>query len=556
MNTFKEQIEAAILKVYPELNIQFTNAPCAQVGHLSMPLFGHAKALRRPPFQIAEDLMPIISSLDFIEKVEMTGGYINIFVILDQLYSTIIEDVFHKKESYGSTGTGKNKKILMEHTSINPNASPHVGRARNAMIGDTIVRLLRFQGYDVDVHYFVNDIGKQIAMLLLGTESRESYDFHDLLDIYIEINEAVKENPAIEQEVFALLNLLESGHVETKNRFRDLVNICIKGQTNILKQLGITYDTFDYESEYLFNNRMDEVLEAFKQTGKLEEDEEGRYCLNLSDYGLPLKSPYLVLTRKDKTSLYPLRDISYTIDKMKADVDQNLIVLGEDQKVYHQEVKAALDILGHKAPDAIHYSFVLLKEGKMASRNGTVVLLEDFMEEAYEKAKIEIGKRRDVVNDETAKSIAYASVKYAILKTSNEKNVTFTWDQALSFEGDSAPYCLYSLARIYSIMEKTDSLSNHKAYNEMVNAEEIELAIEISKMYDMIETAEKTKSPHIVVNYLYDVTRRFSSFYHACSINDASTNQLKSARYDLTMATKQVIENCFQLLGIDIIKKM
>lgn len=425
------------------------------------------------------------------------------------------------------------------------------------MIGDAIVQLLTFEGYDVEVHYFVNDIGKQIAMLLLGALDKDNVTFKDLLDIYIDINNKVKENPELADDVFNLLYQLENGDMTIRRQFRNLVNICINGQTGILKELGINYDRFDYESDYLFNDKLKGVLEELRDTGYLVEDEEGRLVLNQSKYELPMRSPYLVLTRKDKTSLYPLRDIAFTIDKAKKGMDRNIIVLGEDQKLYHRQIEAALHELNYQAPEVVHYSFVLLSEGKMATRNGTVVLLEDFMEEAFKKAKEEIKKRRDTLDDETAKAIAYGAVKYSILKTSNDKNVTFDWANALSFEGDSGPYLQYSLARIFSIQRKCEGLSvAHADYSLLGEKEELELILEIAKMYEIISLASRTLSPHVIATYLFNLTQKFSKFYHNHSVVNATNNDIKVARYSLIMAVKQVIINCFDILGITYVEKM
>ena len=164
-----------------------------------------------------------------------------------------------------------------------------------------------------------------------------------------------------------------------------------------------------------------------------------------------MKSPVLVLTRADKTSLYPLRDIAYHLDKKKI---PNVVILGEDQKLYHQQIRAVLKLLKHEIPKVVHYSFVLLQEGKMSTRKGNLVLLEEFMKEALNKAKAEIRKRHGKVKEENAKKIAYGAIKYAILKVSPEKNVTFNWEQALNFEGDSGPYLQYAYARICSILRK------------------------------------------------------------------------------------------------------
>lgn len=554
---FQEEIKKVIQQQYTDLEVIFSASPNVETGHLSIPCFSFSKILRRSPKDIADDLSELIQSLDFIYKVESTGVYINCFIKKEILFRTIITEVLKLKESYGSNQSGHNKTAFIEHTSINPNASPHVGRARNAMIGDSIVRLLRFEGYKVEVHYFVNDIGKQIAMLLLGAMKKESVSFKDLLDLYIDINNELKENPELENEIFSLLYKLENGDEKVRTQFRNLVNICINGQTSILKELGIEYDAFDYESDYLFNERLNDILEELKNTGDLEEDSEGRYVLNQSKYNLPMKAPYLVLTRKDKTSLYPLRDIAYTIDKVKKNHDRNIIVLGEDQKLYFKQIAAVLDLLDLTPPEVVHYSFVLLAEGKMATRNGTVVLLEDFMKEAYEKAKTEIQKRRDSVDETSAKAIAYGAVKYSIIKTSNDKNVTFDWDSALSFEGDSGPYLQYSLARIFSILRNfTDTEIKNPDYSLLDQKEELELILEIARMNEVIELASKNLSPHIIANYLYGLTQKFSRFYHQHSIINASSEELKIARLHLILAVKQVILNCFSILGIDSVETM
>lgn len=557
MNYFKEAIKKKIEQKYADIDVVFSVTPDVETGHIAIPCFAFSRVFRRSPGDIALELSSLVKELDFIDKTEVKGGYLNCFIEKEQLFRNVIEEVLVRKEHYGSRGSGNGKSVLIEHTSINPNASPHVGRARNAMIGDTIVRLLRFEGYNVEVHYFVNDIGKQIAMLLLGSRDKSDITFKDLLNIYVDVNDQLKENPAIEEEVFELLYQLENGNKEVRDAFRKLVQICVDGQTAILKKLGIDYDVFDYESDYLFNERLNEIIEKLKTTGGLEEDEEGRYVLNQSQFDLPMKSPYLVLTRRDKTSLYPLRDIAYTIDKVSKGKDKNIIVLGEDQKLYHKQIEAALEVLGYRAPEPVHYSFVLLAEGKMATRSGTVVLLEDLMQEAFEKSKEEILKRRGDVDENTAKAIAYGAVKYSILKTSNDKNVTFDWESALSFEGDSGPYLQYSFARIKSIERKMNTgIGDNVQYERLVASEEVELVIEISNMQDVIQSAIMQLSPHSVATYLFSITQKFSKFYHSHSVLNAESKELMEARYALVLAVKQVISNCFFILGIDEIEQM
>ncbi|MDD5602476.1 MAG: arginine--tRNA ligase [Eubacteriales bacterium] len=588
MDQYRKKIEQSLASAYPDTEIVFTEPPDPTMGDISIPCFTLAKTLRRNPSVIASDLAEVISKdpeLHFVKKTENSGGYLNIFIDKPLLVKDIITAILSQGPAYGSSSSGRSARAIVEHTSINPNASPHVGRARNALIGDCIVRLLRFEGYEVEVHYFVNDIGKQIAMLLLGAMQKSGHPdpaisscrsglpgspdfsvnsegsggknirFEDLLDIYVAINKKAAEDPDIEKQVFSLLYALENGDSQIRGSFRTLVNTCIDGQSAIFEKLGIKYDVFDYESDYIYKGTAAAVLEMLRQTGKLEEDEEGRLALNQSEYSLPLKAPYLVLTRKDKTSLYPLRDIAYTMDKIRSAPDMNIVVLGEDQKLYFRQIAAALDLLGYKAPEPVHYSFVLLAEGKMATRKGNVVLLEDFMNEAVSKATAEIRKRRDCSDPAAASAIGFGAVKYAILRASNDKNVTFDWDSALSFEGESGPYLQYSLARINSIFKRSGEVLQADPekidYAVLSDPLEIELAKEAAAFPSAVRSALKSYSPHIIAGYVYGLTKKFSVFYHECPVLNAESDELRMARLCLIEAVRQVILNCFGLLGIE-----
>ncbi|MBN2421385.1 arginine--tRNA ligase [Candidatus Woesearchaeota archaeon] len=544
----KQNITDALHKILKK-DIVLEVPPDSALGDYAFPCFNLAKEMRKAPPLIAQDLIKKLGKIEGVSQIKATGPYLNFFVNKTDIVEETINTIRKQKDKYGASI--KKEKIIIEHTSINPNASPHVGRARNALIGDSIVRLMRFNGADVDVRYFVNDVGKQIAMLVLGSKGKKNVQFDDLLKIYVDINEKSENNSKIEKEVFELLNNLEKGDAATKKKFKDIVDICIKGQSKIFKELEIEYDKFDYESKFLWDKKTEEILSKLKKTGKLFEDEENRLVLNQEGYNIPVKNPVLVLTRADKTSLYPLRDIAYTIEKMES-AKKNIIILGEDQKTYFQQIKAALDLLGYKAPVPVHYSFVLLAEGKMSTRKGNVVLLEDFMKEAVKKAKEKMKKK----NDKIAKTIAYGAVKYAILKVSNEKNVMFDLDSALSFEGDTGPYLQYSYARICSIFDKygkkvplTADLSLLK------DNSEIELVKELARFPDIVKQAANELSPYIIANYVFAVAKRFSEFYHACPIL-TEKEELKKARLILIDAVRQVLANGLDLLGLKVVEEM
>ena len=197
-----------------EIEKSIEKSPNLEMGDFSFPCFRLAKEFRKSPQDIARNIKEKLVA-DEIEKVEVISGYVNIFIKKDLYAQTVIEEIETKQYKYGSENVGEGKKALIEHTSINPNASPHIGRARNALIGDSIVKLLKFNNYEVETHYFVNDIGKQISMLLVGTKGKDNVTFDELLQLYIDINKEVKENKELEQEVFDNLNKLENGDEET-----------------------------------------------------------------------------------------------------------------------------------------------------------------------------------------------------------------------------------------------------------------------------------------------------------------------------------------------------
>lgn len=557
-NIIANEIASILNKDVFEVEKIIEKSPNLEMGDYSFPCFRLAKEFKKSPQSIAEDIKEKIN-LSEIEKIEVVSGYVNLFVKKDLYVKEILEEIEKNKEEYGATKEGKGKKALIEHTSINPNASPHIGRARNALIGDAIVRLLKFNDYKVETHYFVNDIGKQISMLLVGTKNRDNVTFDELLQIYIDINKEVQENESLEQEVFANLNKLENGDKETIEEFRKIVQICIEGQKAIFAELGIKYDYFDYESDFILNGTVNEILEKLEKTGKLFEAEDGRLAINQEEYKIPMKAPVLVVTRADKTSLYPLRDIAYSIYKANRNADKNIIVLGEDQKLYFKQISAALDLLGYKAPQVIHYSFVLLPDGKMSTRNGTVVLLEDFMKEILDKTKQELAKRNNgEVDEEKAKKIAYGAVKYTILKGSCEKNVIFDLEKSLSFDGDTSLYIQYNYARINSILEKAnyEHIEKLDKFN-LLNADaEIEIIQKLEEFKEVIQKVTEKLTPNVIANYVYELTKLFSSYYHDYSILNAETEELKNMRLQLIYCIGIVIKTSLDLLGIETVESI
>ena len=370
----KEHLEKELSKQINK-EITLTYPPNIKLGHFCL-----------PNYQIKVTIQDV-KLPEYVEKTEVRGQYINIFIKSEYYAKTILQAA--NQQDFGSNNTGKGKHLLIEHTSINPNAPPHLGRARNALIGDAITRLYKKEGYTTEVHYYVNDIGKQIAMLVDASNGKH-VKFNELLGMYIEYNKNLTKEK--EEKLFTLLKKLEEGDKEVKKQFDQVVETCIKGQTEILAKLNIFYDKFDKESVYLFNKQTEKIIRNLQKKGVIA-TENGQKIINLEKYDLPSKSPVIPLTRKDGTSLYMLRDIAYTIDKNIWAKGKNIILLGEDHKLYFAQLEAILQELDQKAPQPIFYSFVLLKAGKMSTRKGNVVLLDTFLSEAQKKAEEEIKKR-------------------------------------------------------------------------------------------------------------------------------------------------------------------
>ncbi|MBI2650275.1 arginine--tRNA ligase [Candidatus Woesearchaeota archaeon] len=553
MDEFKEAIINFLKKETNLENIDLEVPPSPEMGDYAFPCFILAKEWKKSPNEIALELSRKFKPNNVIAEAKVIGPYLNFFINKKKIAESAIKQILKQKDKYGSSNIGKNKKVLVEHTSINPNASPHVGRARNALIGDAIVRILKFQGYKVETHYFVNDVGKQIAMLVLGAEGKKNVGFDDLLRIYIEINKKIEENPELEKQVLELLNKLEKGDKTTKNKFEKIVKICVKGQLEILSELGIKYDVFDYESEYLWSKKTDETLKRLEKTGKLFIDGFNRWVLDQKGYELGMKVPVLVLTRNDGTSLYPLRDIAYSIEKIEK--GENIVILGEDQKLYQEQINAALKELELKQPRVVHYSFVLLQDGKMSTRKGNLVLLEEFMREAVSKARDELKKRYNKINDKAAKIIAYGAVKYGILKVSPEKNVVFDWQQALSFEGETSPYIQYAYARISSILKKAKKISPKADLRLLKEKEEAELISLLSNFQEIVNKSTNELKPHLIAAHIYSLAQKFNEYYHIHQILKAGKST-RDARILLISVIRQVIRNGLSLLGIGVLERM
>lgn len=539
--------------------IEISIPPKEGMGDYCLPCFKVKVNDLKDPHEKAQYILNKLNiDNEVISNAFVIGPYLNFNINKQTLSKSILERIESLKEKYGSTNEGIGKSLLIEHTSINPNASPHIGRSRNSIIGDFLVHLYKFNGYEIDREYFINDIGKQIAMLLIAVKKYSdinSVTFDEMLSLYIKINDEAKKNESIEKEVFKYLNELENGNDIVRNEFKSITDICVEGQKRIFDKMDIHWDTFTHESDFVFGHITKTILDKINEKGRLKEDENGRLYVDLTGYNIPTKTPVLVLTREDKTSLYPLRDIAYTMYKMNKNKDVNLIVLGEDQKVYMEQISAVMDILGYTSPKLISYSFVLLNGDKMATREGKVVLLEDFIDATISKLKSNFNQRGTELSDNEYLSLASSCIKYNMLNINRGKNINFNLDDATNFTGNSAIYILYNYVRIKSILKKDNF---KKDYKNLILKTKTEEQI-VKKLYDFedaVKETVKTSESSIIAKYLNDLCGLFSKYYEETSILKEENSDLKNSRLLLLDSVRIVIENGTNILGIKTVDKL
>ncbi len=560
MNPFAHLI-SPLLDAYPELDaadIAFTTPPNLELGDVAVPMFLAARKLKAPPPKLAAAAAAEVNFGDEVLSVTAAGPYLNLKLDRAIFARNIVEAVLAAGDAYGAKATGAGKRALIEHTSINPNASPHVGRARNAMIGDAVSRLFRFEGYELEVRYYVNDMGRQIGLLVLIADELEDLGFDQILDAYVAANARAKEEPDFAERGYALLVKMEEGDAETQRRFRAVTDLCLKGQLAVLNRLGAAYDVFDRESVYIKDPRLDGIVAALREKKAVFTDDEGRLVVDFEPLGYKQEEGrYFVLLRANGSSMYAYRDLAYAIDKEAAGADVNLMVLGEDHKLYAQQLAMILENAGHRAPEAIYYSYILLKDGKMSTRQGKVVLLSDFLDQAAAMAVERVAAQCTDLSPEEqqiiAEQVAVAAIRFAVLRVGANKNVIFEMETALSFQGDTGPYVQYACARINSILRKYEGALPGQPGDAFPTNTDAEWALltKLASFPDVVGNAIEQRTVSGIAVFALEVARLFTAFYHACPVLAAETPELVQARLHVCRATLQTLKNALGILGIE-----
>jgi len=565
--SFKRDCSESISKALGELKAEspiVLERPPEGMGDLAFPCFPLAKILRKAPDAIAKDISSRIEPHGTIEKVDAKGGYVNFTVKFADLAQASLRKVLSEKEKYGR-GEGKTARILLEHTSVNPTGPIHVGRARNPIIGDTLARIIRQAGYQVTTEFYVNDSGRQVAMMCWGarnleleSEPQRPRDDYRYVLYYQQAHKLLEEDPEKTKEVDGLLYKLEHGDPETVNLVRVNCEKVLSGIMESLHSVNVHVDGFTWESKFVQDGSVEKIIERLKKSEYCRE-EGGAYHLELASFGIAGRETKWVFARSDGTSLYTTRDLAYHMDKFRrADVAIN--ILGEDHKLAMQELAAALSIMGvQKKPEIVYYAFVSLPEGRMSTRKGLVVNLDDLIEEAVDRAYEEVKKRRTDLPEEKMREISrivgIGSLRYNIVRVQAEKQIVFKWEDALNFEGSSAPFVQYAHARACSILAKAGSWNRDFDANALANEHEKSLVKIISSFPSVIDDCAENRRAHVLAVYAQDLAAEFNHFYRYVPVLKGE-GKARDARLALVEASKWTLRNTLNCLGIDAPEEM
>ena len=571
MDRFRTEVDGAVRSALSKMGVdsEFSiEIPSTDAADLAVPCFLMSKALKRAPKDIAEELASNIEPSGLISDVSALNGYLKFKMDGVKLTEGTLKDVLEMKDRYGSL-PNKGVKVIVEHTSTNPTGPIHVGRARNPIIGDTLARILDMCGYDVSTEYYVNDVGKQVVILTWGVnnltkeqvekeiedrgmqDDRDKID-HKLVAYYRLANKMMEEDPAVQEEIGSMLRKFEAGDEEVISTVRKTAEIMLNGLKETLANIDVVLDTYTWESKFIADGSARKYVEELKQSKYAGVEDDGACYLELKDFGIQGKNTRFTFTRADGTTLYTTRDIAYHQDKFKR-ADKLIDVLGEDQKLGNKQLCCALEILGQtRKLDAMFYSFVSLPEGKMSTRKGVVVYLDDLIDEAVSRAYDEIRSRRDDMPEdrmrEIAKIIGVGAIRYNIVRVQPEKQLVFKWEEALSFDGNSGPFLQYSYARACSMLRKAGDFEEVVDPSLLTDPFELSLIKTISKFESVIEQAGENRRIHLLPAYGHELASAFNQFYASVPVLNSKAE--KDARLTLVKCSKIVLKNVLDCLGL------
>ncbi len=554
VNIEKEEIETYIEKPIDNKN-----------GDYAFPCFRLAKELKKAPPIIANEIKEKIElDTSIIEDVQVVGGYLNFYINKETITKEVLKEI-SKTEKYGKTNIGNGKNIVVDYSSPNIAKPFHIGHLRSTVIGGALYNIYKYLGYNVTGVNHLGDYGTQFGKLIEGYKLwGNEYDIdkdpiNELTKIYVRINQACKEDENILNACRDNFKKLEDGDqycVELWQRFKDL---SLKEFQRVYDLLGSKFDSWNGESFY--SDKMPEVIEKLEKSGKLVES-QGAKIIDLEDEGI--NTP-CIIEKSNGSTTYATRDLAAILYRARTyDFDKVLYLTSYEQALHFKQVFTVakyLDLDEKYLKGLIHVPFgmVQLPTGKMSTREGNIIKLEELLNESIERAEKIIEEKNPELEDkkETAKKVGVGAVIFNDLSNSRVKDEIFEWDKILNFQGETGPYIQYTYVRTKSVLEKAGKLPELKdikldVLNDIYSQTIIKL---IYNFQDILVQVTRKEEPSILSRYLIDLAKAFSSFYNENKII-VEDKDIQNARVYLTYAVNQVLKNGVELLGMQMPNKM
>jgi len=537
-------------------------------GDFSYPCFNLAKVLKNSPVNIANGIKEKIVLDEKISKVEVVNGYLNFYLNNENVISEALIDILTKQEKFGTSNEGKNQKIVIDYSSPNIAKPFHLGHFRNTVLGSAIYKLYTTLGYEVIGVNHLGDWGRQFGLIIEGyTRFKDEYNIEKepvkvLAEIYSRMNKLAKEDESIIEIARDNFKKLEQGNKEIVELWQYFKDVSLKEYNRIYELLGCKFDS--YNGEAFYNDKMDEVIDILNKKGVLI-DSQGAKVVEVGD-----NMPPCIVLKSNGSTIYATRDLAAIIYRARTyDFKKAIYITANDQILHFKQIfEVAKYIVDEKYQEGlvhIPYGMVRLKNGKMSTREGTVIYVNDLIKEAIEKSKkIIIEKNQDYeieYIDKLSKQIGIGALTFNYLKSSKIKDIIFDLDDTLKFDGETGPYAQYTYVRTKSILEKSnvdfDKLDISKIhYDLLVKDEEVNLVKELQKLPDVIKKSANEFEPSILTRYIIDIATLFSKFYNECKVLACEDEDLKVARLSLVYATGIVVKNGLTILGVECPEKM
>ncbi|MGI6189520.1 MAG: arginine--tRNA ligase [Clostridiales bacterium] len=537
--------------------------PNAEMGDVALPCFKLSRILRKSPNQIAQELASSITPSQFIEKVEAVSGYLNFFINRPLFIEKVVDRIMVEQDKYGSSDIGKSRNIVIDYSAPNIAKPFHVGHLRSTVIGNSLRKIFEFMGYNCIGINYLGDWGTQFGKLITAynlwgsKQAVEEKGIKELMRLYVKFHQEAEKNPSLEDEARSWFARMERGDKQATELWQWFKDISIKEFEKVYDLMDVDFDYYTGESFY--NDKIEPIIEELKQKGLLIES-QGALIVDLEQYDMP---PCLIL-KKDGSTLYATRDIAAAIHrKREYGFDKCIYVTGASQSLHFQQWFKVIELMGYEwANDLIHVPFGIVSLGgeKLATRTGKVVLLEDIMSEAIKKTlEIIESKNPGLENKEdVARHMGVGAVIFSDLYSNRIKDVSFSWDEILNFDGETGPYVQYTHARACSVIRKSEETTvddNNFNSRLLQTKEEYQLCKTLYEFPEKTRMALSQLEPSIITRYLVDLAQDFNRFYHEHPIL-VDDKELRKARLSLVKAAKITLANGLRLIGLKPLEKV